>query len=521
MFFDATDVDRTRFVRRFDVCVVGAGPAGITLARTLAARGFEVALMEGGGLDVSVESQDQYIGEIVGMSYIDLDAVRLRVFGGCSEHWSGECRTFDADALEPSPVRPKAWPIRKADLDPYQPGAAEILDLALPRMPADLPMLQTDGRFRDVRFQQSPPTRFAEKYHDEIAAEPRITCCLNANLVDLALDADLATVTGASFKSYAAGDPGFTVTARAYCLCLGGLENPRMLLNFTRQKPQGIGNDHDLVGRYFCEHPSRRVADALFTHPPVIEKDSLAPTPEFMAAAGTLGFTISVFWSDHPPDPLLKSLKIGAECYDPFTRSLAERVLGRPSLCRWGGVEEFLIRRYPDSYPIGSAFMITEQALNPDSRVTLAGAVDDFGLRRLRLDWRLTDLDYHTMQTGILALGEHFAESDIGRIRIRDWLLGEHPKMPEGTDVVVHGGEWNGGYHQMCTTRMADDPREGVVDRDCRVHGTANLYVGGSSVFGTPSYVPPTFTIVQLALRLGDHLAETQLAGARATEVGQ
>ena len=485
----------------------------MTLARILAARGRDVALMEGGGLDVSIELQDQYIGEIVGLDYIDLDAVRLRVFGGCSEHWSGRCRAIDAEAFETMPQRPMAWPIAKADLDPYQPETAAILDLPLAHQPPDLPLAQSGNVFRSVRFQRSPPTRLGQKYRDEIAAAPRIACCVNANLVDLGLSADLATVTGAHFRSYAPGDPGFTVRARVYALCLGGFENPRMLLNFTGQKPNGIGNDHDLVGRYFCEHPSRVVADAIFNHDQWIEEDNLAPTPEFIRAEGILGFNAKVSWRDYPPDTLAKSLKSGAECATPFTRRLSERLLGRPPRCRWPGVEEFLARRWPDSQPSGWVWMAVEQALNPDSRVTLGEDTDSFGLRRIRFDWRITDLDYHTMRTGILAMGALFAEQDIGRIRIRDWLLAENPQLPDGTDIV-HGGEWSGGYHQMCTTRMADDPREGVVDADCRVHGTENLYIGGSSVFGTPSYCNPTFTIVQLALRLGDHLDEIRLARA-------
>jgi choline dehydrogenase-like flavoprotein len=517
MFFDANEGDRGRFAEAFDVCVIGAGPAGITLARGLAARGYEVALMEGGGLDVSVESQDLYVGEIVGMDYIDLDAVRLRVFGGCSEHWSGDCQAFDAEAFETMPQRPLAWPIRKADLDPYQPAAAGILDLPLPRMPGDLPMAQDDSRFRDIRFQHSPPTRFGQKYHDEIAAAERIACCLNANLVDLRLGPDLASVEGAVFRSYTPGDPGFTVRARAYCLCLGGLETPRMLLNFTSQNPAGIGNDHDLVGRYFCEHPSRTVADLLFTHPPEIQADRVVPTRAFMLESGTLGFTMRLQWRAYPPDDLYRSVKSGIECATPWTQRMAERLLGRPSTCRWGGVEEFMARRYPDSLSTGWVVITTEQALNPDSRVMLGDDTDMFGLRRMRFDWQLTDLDYHTMKAGLVGLGEHFAAQDIGRVRIHDWLLAEHPRMPEGTDIV-HGGLWNGGYHQMCTTRMADDPREGVVDRNCRVHGTDNLYIGGSSVFATPSHCAPTFTIVQLALRLGDHLEEVRLAHAPGVE---
>jgi choline dehydrogenase-like flavoprotein len=150
----------------------------------------------------------------------------------------------------------------------------------------------------------------------------------------------------------------------------------------------------------------------------------------------------------------------------------------------------------------GPVRIASEQALNPDSRVALGPDRDPLGLRRATLDWRLSELDVHTMRTAVQALGTHLAEQGIGRVRFRDWLLAEPVAFP-GTDSDIVGG-----MHHMGTTRMADDPRRGVVDRDCRVHGLDNLFVGGSSVFGTPGHANPTYTIVQLALRLGDHLAE-------------
>jgi choline dehydrogenase-like flavoprotein len=87
-----------------------------------------------------------------------------------------------------------------------------------------------------------------------------------------------------------------------------------------------------------------------------------------------------------------------------------------------------------------------------------------------------------------------------------DWLLADPPRFPGIADDEV------GGKHHMGTTRMAADPRHGVVDRDCRVHGTDNLYIGGSSVFPTTGHANPTYTLTQLALRLGDHIA-ARLAG--------
>lgn len=526
MITDATGPDRARFDRVFDVCVIGAGPAGITLARRLAARGLDVALMEGGGRYVSGESQDLYVGEIVGLDYFDLDVVRLRSFGGCSTHWTGRCRTLDPVDFTPLPQRPLAWPIGPEAIEPHAAEASRILDMEADREGPDLPLLQAEERFRNVQFRHSPadypahePTRFGEKYYDEIAATPGITAGLNANLVDLRLDDDLATVTGAVFRSYEPGDPGFTIRARAYALCAGGFETPRLLLNFTSQKPMGIGNDHDLVGRHFCEHPTIQVADVLFDRPQMIQEQNLAPTRAFMDREEVLNFVLRVTWLDRGARSPYEALKYAGKCATPFAERLAERITGYAPKCRWRGWGEYGTQADPERHPTGFVWLITEQALNRDSRVTLAETRDAMGLRRLRFDWRLTDLDYHTMKTAMLALGAHFAETGTGRIRIDDWLMEEDPQLPRIAKSGKYGRYMSGAYHQMCTLRMDADPRAGVVDGNCRVHGTENLYIGGSGAFATPGFANPTYTIVKMALRLGEHLADTLAQGARPVAV--
>ena len=170
MIFDVETAERSAFDRDFDVCIIGAGPAGITLARRLAARGFDVALLEGGGLEWSEESQDVAVGESVGLAYPDLDVARVRCFGGSSGHWNGLCRAFEAADMRPRPQNPlSGWPIGRADLDPYQAEVAEILDLVPDGddVPPAIPVPPEDG-FHQVWYLRSAPTRFGEKYLDEI-----------------------------------------------------------------------------------------------------------------------------------------------------------------------------------------------------------------------------------------------------------------------------------------------------------------------------------------------------------------
>ena len=143
---------------------------------------------------------------------------------------------------------------------------------------------------------------------------------------------------------------------------------------------------------------------------------------------------------------------------------------------------------------------MSEQAPNPSSRVTLGSETDKFGMRRTVLDWRMAEIDKRTIQRAAVYFGESFARLGLGRIRVPDWIMEKEAEFP---GLSVDGV---GGHHHMCTTRMSDSPAEGVVDRNLKVFGVDNLYVAGSSVFSTGGYANPTFTIVQMTLRLADHL---------------
>lgn len=492
MILDA-ETTRDGLARAFDVCVIGTGPAGITIARKLAEAGARVALMEGGGEDYEHRSQDLYKGQASGLDYWPLDEPRLRLLGGSSNHWAGWSRALDTvDFTARGHVPLSGWPITKADLDPYVAETDVILDL--PPLPDLDPLPQEVLRFHRFAMRYSPPTRFGDKYRDALENLPGLTCVLNANLVDLRLDESLTRITEAKFRGYTPADLGFVIRAGFFCLCTGGIENARLLLNFRSQLPDGIGNHGQNLGRYFCEHPHFTVADALLGQG-IDDLEFYRPRPQFAEAAQTLNFGLRLEPSHFNP-PGAPPREAIADCDAALPASLIAATPDGSRLHRG-----MLGRARANGCPTATVRIAQEQALNRDSRITLTDARDALGLFRTHLNWTLTAQDRQSMRTAALAFALHMAEQDRGRLRLRDWLLSDETPWPDLEEDEV------GGKHHMCTTRMAEDPRHGVVDADCRVHGTANLFIGGSSVFATGGHANPTYTIVQLSLRLADHLA--------------
>jgi choline dehydrogenase-like flavoprotein len=470
--------------RIFDVCVLGTGPAGITLARRLGTRGLSVGLFEAGGLDLTADSQDLYKGLTTGQPYYALDAARLRYFGGSSNHWGGWTRPLDAHDFEPNQANPlSGWPIGKADLDPYAAAADEILDLPADTPPPELFASASPGLIpRRFRFSR-PTTRFGEKYRDELKRSDNIRVFFNANLIDLRLDDARRAVVEAVFRSYAR-EAAFAVKARVFALCLGGLENPRLLLNMNHQIAAGVGNDHDLVGRCFLEHPHAPVGRVV-VRKPLTDMLVYSPTPAFMRDNRVLSFGLRIGDMDQwNAGDFTGPLAPQPPCTVAFDALLAAEMKKSPAAC---------------PAQVADAFVACEQLADRENRVKLTAERDRFGLFTIELAWHLSDTDRRTLKTAALEVAKRMAAEDVGRMNIVPWLMRD--------EVPTLDQLW-GGNHHMGTTRMSADPRAGVVDGNLKIHSLENLYVGGSSVFATSGHANPTYTIVQLGLRLGDHLAE-------------
>ena len=140
-----------------------------------------------------------------------------------------------------------------------------------------------------------------------------------------------------------------------------------------------------------------------------------------------------------------------------------------------------------------------EQAPNPESRVILTGERDALGMRKLALDWRLSEIDFHSVSVLLNQLGNELGRLGLGRIRLE-------PILQHQASRGLWADEVAGGYHHMGTTRIGRSECDGVVDSNLKVFGTDNLYIAGSSVFPTGGCANPTLTIVSLALRLADLL---------------
>lgn len=470
--------------RIYDICVIGAGAAGISVATDLAQKGRSVFLAEAGEMQYSIKSQDHYKGDLIGDPYFDLMTARLRFFGGTTGHWGGWCRELDPYDFEAkSACSMAAWPITYEDLRSYSAPAAAILKV--PQQSPDRP-LNTD--FNEIFFEFSPPVRFGQEFKDEISSSSNIDALTSCNLQGFQFDG--TRIEKADFTNYS----GLKVTIRAkhFVLACGGIENSRILLIENEKFGNKLGNSNGLVGRYWAEHNTFTIGDFL-----LFEDDAFI-TKALVAPSGTESRRIFVGPSKHFLERE-KVLNCGLRLIPLYKRTGAKKHLAN-ILCRNPNLSNMLLERFGKRLVCGGEIRASwEQIPNIDNRVVLSNEKDNFGLQRCELHWRKTNRDKLAPRMSALGLGRYLAEKDIGRIKLASWLLQDDDEFPTDDEIV--------GYHHMGGTRMAKSKRDGVVDSNCRVFGTSNLHIAGSSVFPSSGHANPTFTIIQLAFRLSEHLS--------------
>ena len=548
MIQDARSIP-TGSVLEADLCIVGAGAAGITIAREFIGTKVKVILLEAGGETVDPETQALYRGENVGLHYERLDANRSRFLGGSTNCWGGWCREFDAQDFQARPwVENSGWPFPREEMEPYYRRAHEIVQLGPYTYDTDFwqsrikkegleLMPLKPGPIVNIIDQFSPPTRFGEVYGPELKDAPNITVVLYSNVTEIESDDEARRVTGVKVATL--DGVKLQVKARQFVLSSGGLENARLLLVSNRVQKAGLGNGHDVVGRYFMDHPRIRTTRfqlhdqkkhrQLYDQSLALARRRLNIKHLHMAAH--LAPTAEAQREHKLPN---SRTYIVAHYFGMMTKAndevfeIREMLRARKKFgTTWGEIAARIMKGAPTLLPSlpQVAYGIYDSLYNPendnrdfyletileptpnrDSRVTLSDARDRLGMNIVRLDWRLADIDKENFVRTHKLVRDALEVSGVGTMK--EPLEAAAERWPQ--DVI-----WC--WHHMGTTRIHTDPKQGVVDANCKVHGLENLYIAGSSVYPTVSCDIPTITIVALAVRLSRTLraALTRTAAAQ------
>lgn len=518
MIADIGDFENDSLVE-CDICVVGSGAAGLALAAELTKSPLSVVVLESGGEQDEPESQALYDAQISGLRYTGARDGRFRVFGGATTRWGGQALPLtELDFEQRAWVSHSGWPIRLATLAPYYSRACRFLrldELDFERDPiqhfrARVPAF--DGSVLQYHYAKWSPTADLRRVERSgITAARNLTLILHANATEIRLDEDHRRVVELEARSLRSRR--LRVRARHYVLSCGGLETARLLLANTSQQRSGIGNEHDLVGRFLQDHPGAEIGHVvprdehalqrtfnLFHRRRVKYSVRCSATPALQRDAEILNVSGSVMFLAGEQSPYeslrlayrkLRRRQMDAELARYLGRCVVHaRHLARPVFDYW-------VRRRTFTPGARFPFVVTmEQEPNPQSRVTLSDDVDALGMPKLRVHWQLTDLTRRTITTFAKCVREQFESAGIGTIALFDW--------------VVDGEGWSeqlaDHYHHIGTTRMHESPRKGVVDANLRLHAVDNLHIASSAAFPTSGHSNPTLTLLALCMRLADRL---------------
>ncbi len=543
MLLDATELDPGTLLQA-DICIVGAGAAGITLALQFADTQTQVLLLEAGGWDEEPATQALYDGELAPATrHPPPIRYRRRQFGGSTAIWGGRCVPFDPIDFEPRAWVPHSgWPIPYEQVARHYGQAAALCEAGDAHFHAARDWPDILHGFAGADFSAdtlerfSCPTNFARRYAARLRAAANIRVVLHANVTQIRTGQDGAAVTGLAAASLATASMAgrrFEVGAETYVLAAGGLETTRLLLARSDQHPAGIGNAHDQLGRFYMCHLAGTLG-ALRPHVAVHHGYTLAEDgaycrrrltlrPDAQRRLRTGNFTARLH---HPRigDPshrsgALSALYLAAPLITPeYATRLQDGGRGLATYLGHAGniarapvqTARFMLhllgrrmladRKFPSIIvaPPSGCFSLdvhAEQLPNPDSRVTLGAGTDALGMPPLRVDWRHLPADIDTVRLALRALAADLARTGAATLDYDEDAVEE---------LMLRDGAYGG--HHIGTARMSASPRDGVVDGDCLVHGMRNLFVAGSAVFPTSGQANPTLTIVALALRLAKHM---------------
>ncbi len=527
----------------YDICIIGTGPAGIVVCAELLSANLRICMLESGDLQKTVRGNQ--LRTVVSAGIAIKEYSRERLIGGTSATWAGLSAPLDEiDMSHRSFLKVPGWPISRNELVPYWEQAALRYRFPTQHTYVEFASVKQSDAFQPswqqlhekIFLAAAKPQRFGTEYR-HILNHKDVEVLYNATVVGL--EGKGAEVTHA--KVFSSTQDIYHIRARAFVVATGGIENARLLLASANICNKGLGNEHDQVGRYFLNHPKNNYGVIALTQ-------AVSDVPYFFGClrngyAGYAGLRINeeiqhrlglmnsyvrfepLFpWSGRQGvevviflvknmQGLLHSwmrMKRGTVAIRSYAETGDDSALqnNEKSMRDWFRLAFFVIKDFPavmwycyyrifshKAPPIKKIQLrnFMEMEPDPDNRVTLSEKIDIHGQRIPHVSHVPTERD----RTSVIALHDYIAKeltlSGIGRLESD---LVNEKSWPIDQDASHHLG----------TTRMGDDPRTSVVDRNLKLHAIKNVYCAGGSVFSTGGCANPTFTICALSIRLAEHL---------------
>lgn len=533
----------------YDLCIVGTGPAGTTVANELAGSGLRIALLESGGLRPT--SNGDRLRRVKSEGIFIKDYSRERVLGGASTTWAGLSSPLDAVDLAPRGyLKQSGWPIAHAELQGhYEEAAARYRFPSRALFGADgFGAMRKKGGLQPtwsrveekVFLAASEPQNFGREFR-HLFESPEVDVWLDATLVGLEGERDGGRVREGILRS--SGGREARVRARVFVIATGGIENARLLLSSRTPWKTGLGNEHDQVGRWMMNHP-KNYRGILHLAKPVesspyffgclhqgyagyaglrlpeeeqrerellnsyVRLEPLFPWSDNRGVeslvllakrsmffrrwkAGKSGEVVELRdYSETGDDSDLQNERKTASSWLALTGEIARNA---PSVAAY--LHSRLVRRKKPPIQRARLRNFIEMEPDPENRVMLSDERDEYGQALPLVRHRCTERDRRSLLVLHEALADDFARAGVGRLESD---LAAADPWPIDQDAS----------HHMGTTRMGIDPKTSVVDANGRVHAVANVYLAGASLFPTSGCANPTFTIVALSIRLARHLRE-------------
>ncbi len=511
------------------ICIVGAGAAGLILAAELTRRKIPVLLLESGGRDLENSAQTLSMYEPVGQPQQPPSIGRFRGLGGTTKAWGGQILPLTTEDFESRAwIRGSGWPVSLSRLQPYYDRAIRAEGLA-PALQQDGAVWQTLGMPAPTMGDDLVPyfTRWCPepdfaRLHREIFSSPFLCVALHATVTAMILNSDGESIAGLRCRTISGRD--YLFSAPTYALCLGTIDTVRLLMQPLGDGVHAPWNKSANLGRNLQAHIDFNAADVTpldavrlhrcfaniylngFKYHPKLRLAPAAQQRERML--NIAGFVTA----RHPAERSLFRIKaMGRNLIHGRFSGIARDDLSAafaqlPLLFK---LADGYVRKHRAHWMPGSDIRFRvhcEQEPRAQSYIQLTGERDATGMLRARFDWRVSPSEWRTIHRFTQIVEREFEQRKLAKLQLHPELLREDGFL---------GLKFENSHHVMGGSRMAEDPANGVVTPELRLHGVRNAFVCSASVFPTSGFSNPTHTLIALAIRLADHLA-AQLGGPHA-----